>query len=120
MSPYEDGKDANGNTPKEAEEAATEESTDESGGTGPAKKIKVVDDSDSPVYKLTGKEPTSDGDPKAKAGLCANGPCQRKNHNVPMASPSGIVAELDHGAMPDIIDFADPNMPTQKKNLESL
>ena len=64
MSPYEDGKDANGNTPKEAEEAATEESTDESGGTGPAKKIKVIDDSDSPVYKLTGKEPTSDGDPK--------------------------------------------------------
>ena len=115
MSPYEDGKDANGNTPKEAEEAATEESTDESGGTGPAKKIKVVDDSDSPVYKLTGKEPTSEGDPKTKAGLCANGPCQKKT-TTPDGKPIWHrVAELDHGAMPDIIDFADPNMPTQKK-----
>ena len=52
---------------------------------------------------------------KAKAGLCANGPCQKKT-TTPDGKPIWHrVAELDHGAMPDIIDFADPNMPTQKK-----
>jgi hypothetical protein len=117
MSPYEDGKDANGKTlteeKPEADDTNAGGNADASGASGP--KFNVLDDSDSPTYKLTGKEPTSDGDPKAKAGLCANGPCQKKT-TLPNGKPIWHrVAELDHGSMPDIIDFTDPNMPTKEK-----
>ena len=125
MSPYEDGKDANGNTPEEAKaknevESSSSDNGDgsSSGASGP--KINVVDDSDSPVYKLTGKEPTSNGDPAKEAGLCANGPCQKKT-TLPNGKPIWHrVAELDHGAMPDIIDFTDPNMPTKEKKFGKM
>lgn len=122
MSPYEDGKDANGKTLTEekpvADDASAEGDADASGASGP--KIHVIDDSDSPTYKLTGKEPTSDGEPKSKAGLCANGPCQKKT-TLPNGKPIWHrVAELDHGAMPDIIDFTDPNMPTKEKKFGKM
>jgi hypothetical protein len=69
-----------------------------SGASGP----KVLDDSDNPVYKLTGKEPA----PPTPKG-CTNG-CPGNKIVPPGQKPIWHrVAEMDHNSFPDIVDDAD-------------
>ena len=79
-----------------------------SGASGPSGP-KVLDDSDKPVYKLSGKEKVDPALPKLdESGASgASGPASGGFKAVEkfLAKPKWQrVAELDHGAFPDIVD----------------
>merc|ERR1711871_1600113 len=88
----------------ENDASGPEQGDADSDGSGPsgASGPKVLDDSNNPVYKLTGKEP----EPPTPKG-CTNG-CPGNKIVPPGQKPIWHrVAELDHNAFPEIID--DPN-----------